>query len=85
MASRVDLLYFYLLSVSAFFTLGIWAVVVFYAVRYRRSKHPVAVPIEGSTKLELTWTVIPLLISLTMFGWGASIFFAMNRPPHGAL
>ncbi|MGH9554276.1 MAG: cytochrome c oxidase subunit II, partial [Terriglobales bacterium] len=31
------------------------------------------------------WTVIPLLIALTMFGWGASIFFAMNRPPRGAL
>lgn len=84
-ASQVDLLYFYLLSVSAFFTLGIWVVVVFYAVRYRRSKHPVAVQIEGSMKLEIAWTVIPLLISLTMFGWGASIFFAMNRPPRGAL
>jgi cytochrome c oxidase subunit 2 len=85
MASRVDLLYFYLLSVSAFFTLAIWAVVFFFAVRYRRSKHPLAVPIEGSIRLEVAWTVIPLLISLTMFGWGASIFFAMNRSPRGAL
>lgn len=85
MASQVDLLYFYLLSVSAFFTLSIWVVVVFYAIRYRRSKHPVPEQIEGSTKLEIAWTVIPLLISLTMFGWGASIFFAMNRPPRGAL
>ncbi len=85
MAWRVDLLYFYLLSVSAFFTLAIWAVVLFFAVRYRHSKHPAAVPIEGSTKLEVTWSVIPLLIALTMFGWGASLFFAMNRPPRGAL
>ncbi len=85
MASRVDLLYFYLLSVSAFFTLAIWAVVVFYAVRYRRSKHPVPVQIEGSTRLEVAWSVIPLLISLTMFVWGAAIFFSMNRPPRGAL
>ena len=85
MASRVDLLYFYLLSVSAFFTVAIWAVVLLYAVRYRRSKHPVAVQIEGSTKLEMAWSVIPLLIALTMFGWGASIFFSMNRPPRGAL
>ena len=58
MASRVDLLYFYLLSVSAFFTLAIWAVVLFYAVRYRRSKHPVPEQIEGSAKLEIAWTVI---------------------------
>ncbi len=85
MASRVDLLYFYLLSVSAFFTIAIWAVVLFYAVRYRRSKHPVAVQIEGSTRLEVAWTVIPLVIALSMFAWGASIFFSMSRPPRGAL
>jgi cytochrome c oxidase subunit 2 len=85
MAGRVDLLYFYLLSVSAFFTLAIWAVVLFYAVRYRRSKHPVPEPIEGSTRLEVAWTVIPLIISLSMFVWGASLFFSMNRPPRGAL
>ncbi len=85
MAAQVDLLYFYLLSVSAFFTLAIWAVVVFFAVRYRRSAHPVAVPIEGSTRLEVAWSVIPLLISLTMFVWGAAIFFSLNRPPRGAL
>lgn len=85
MASRVDLLYFYLLSVSAFFTIAIWAVVLFYAVRYRRSRHPVAVQIEGSTRLEVAWTVIPLVIALSMFAWGASIFFSMSRPPRGAL
>lgn len=85
MAAQVDWLYFYLLAVSAFFTLAIWAAVVFFATRYRRSKHPVPVQIEGSMKLEVAWSVIPLVIAMTMFVWGATIFFSMNRPPRGAL
>ncbi len=85
MAARVDLLYFYLLTVSACFTVLITVTVIFFAVRYRRSKHPYAVPIEGSTKLELAWSIIPLMIAMSMFVWAANIFFAMNRPPRGAL
>ncbi|HXE89470.1 MAG TPA: cytochrome c oxidase subunit II [Terriglobales bacterium] len=85
MATRVDHLYFYLLAVSAFFTILITAMLIFFAIRYRRARHPNAVPIEGSTKLELAWTGIPLIIAMSMFVWAANIFFAMNRPPRGAL
>jgi cytochrome c oxidase subunit 2 len=31
--------------------------------------------------LEITWSVIPLLITLGIFVWAAQIFFAMSRPP----
>ena len=36
MASRVDALYFFLLALSAFFSLLIAGLIVFYAVKYRR-------------------------------------------------
>ena len=35
--------------------------------------------------LEITWTVIPFLISMVIFVWGASVFFAMSRPPDETL
>ena len=35
--------------------------------------------------LEITWTVIPLLITMVIFVWGASVFFAMSRPPDETL
>ncbi len=85
MAGRVDALYFYLLAVSAFFTVLIFVMVTAFAVRYRRSRHPVPVEIEGSMPLEIAWSVIPLGLAMVMFVWGASIFFALNRPPRGAL
>jgi cytochrome c oxidase subunit 2 len=35
--------------------------------------------------LEITWSVIPFLITMVIFVWGASVFFAMSRPPDETL
>ncbi|MCA1581091.1 MAG: cytochrome c oxidase subunit II [Acidobacteria bacterium] len=85
MAPHVDALYFYLLAVSAFFSLLIAILVIFFAIKFRRrSEDEVPVGNEGSLKLELAWTVIPLLITMTFFVWGAKLYFRMNRPPNDA-
>jgi len=86
MAPRVDNLYFYLLAVSAFFSVLIALLVIIFAIRYRRrSEAELPKPVEGSLKLEIAWSVIPLAIALSFFFWGAKLFFAMNRPPNDAL
>ena len=51
----------------------------------RRSPDSVGARIHGGLALEIIWTVIPLLISLVIFVWGASVFFAMSRPPDDTL
>jgi cytochrome c oxidase subunit 2 len=82
MASRVDSLYFFLLALSTFFSLLIAGLIVFYAVKYRRrAADSVGSQIQGGLVLELTWTIVPLLITMVIFVWGASVFFAMSRPP----
>ena len=35
--------------------------------------------------LEIIWTVIPFIITMVIFVWGASVFFAMSRPPDDTL
>jgi cytochrome c oxidase subunit II len=86
MAGRVDALYFFLVAVSAFFGLLIAGLIVFFAIRYRR-RHAdeVGTPVAGGLSLEIGWTVIPFLITLVIFFWGASLFFAMSRPPDETL
>jgi len=85
-AGRVDALYYFLIAVSAFFTLLIAVLLVYFAVKYRRrSESERPQPVAGSLKLEIAWTVIPLAISMVMFFWGASLFFALSRPPEGAI
>ena len=81
MAPRVDALYFFLIGITTFFSLLIAGLIVFYAIRYRRREpDAVGARIEGGLLLEITWTVIPFLITMVIFVWGASIFFAMSAP-----
>src|SRR6478609_5179073 len=85
-AAQVDALYFFLVAVTAFFTVLVAALVVVFAVKFHR-KHDkeVGVAIHGSLALELLWTIIPLGITMVMFVWGAQVFFHMTRPPKGAM
>jgi cytochrome c oxidase subunit II len=86
MAARVDALYFFLIAVTVFFSLLIAGLIVYYAVRYRRrSPDAIGASIHGGLALEVTWTVIPFIISMVIYFWGASVFFAMSRPPDETL
>ncbi len=82
----VDALYFYISGVTLFFTLLISFVIIFFVIKYRR-RNPFEIPrpIEGSTKLETLWSVIPLLIAMTIFFWGAKVYFSQYRPPKNAV
>lgn len=85
-AGDVDALYFFLIAVSAFFTILIATLIAIFAVKYRR-RHPneVGAGITGSIPLELMWTFIPLAITMVMFFWGASVYYRMYRVPRGAM
>jgi cytochrome c oxidase subunit II len=85
-AGRVDALYFFLLAISVFFSLLIAGLIVYFAIRYhRRSPNDIGARIHGGMGLEITWTIVPLLIVMVIFVWGASVFFAMARPPDETL
>ena len=71
-AADVDNLYFFLLAITAFFSTLIAGLVIYFAIRYRRrSEVELPEPITGSTKLETLWTVIPAIIVMVIFAWGA--------------
>lgn len=85
-AGQVDALYFFLVAVSVFFSVLIFALVVVFAVRFRRrSREERPAAIHGSLALELTWTLIPLAIVAVVFFWSADIFFVLRRPPRDAM
>jgi cytochrome c oxidase subunit 2 len=82
MAGRVDALYFFLVALTAFFTLLIAGLIAFYAVKYKRvSPDQIGARIHGGLILEITWTVVPLLIAMGIFIWGAQVFFALAKTP----
>ncbi len=85
-AWQVDYLYFYLIAISAFFTVGIVAAIIYFAIKYRE-KEPFATPkeIHGSIPLELFWSFVPFVLSMTIFLGGAWIYFHQYTMPADAM
>jgi cytochrome c oxidase subunit 2 len=80
-AGNVDALFIFLLIVSGLMTALIFTVLIYFAARYRRRRGVLAEQVEGSTPLELTWSIIPLFVFLLIFAWGAVVYFKGRTPP----
>ena len=84
-ASHVDVLFLALLGICGTVALGVFVMIVFYSVRYRRgSRADRSHRVTRNLPLELSWLVIPFLIFMGLFGWGAKLYFDMARPMAGA-
>jgi cytochrome c oxidase subunit 2 len=81
----VDQTFLYIFSFSVGLLLLITGLMIFFLVRYRRSVHPEAEDIRGNWKLEVVWTVIPVLIALSMFYFGWTTYLKMRDVPVNAL
>src|SRR5262245_10295464 len=86
MAPRIDAAFWFTTAVCAFFTVVIAILVMYFAVRYRRrAEDHYPRPVVGSLPLELTWSIVPFIIALGMFAWGASIYMDVFSPPAEAM
>jgi cytochrome c oxidase subunit 2 len=85
-AWQVDLLYFYLIAVSVTFAIPIVAAIFFFVIRYREvEKYATPEEIHGSMVLETVWSVIPFIISMTIFLGGAIVYFNQYTIPRDAM
>jgi len=85
-AHRTDILTLFLVLLAGAFFALVMAAMLFFVVRYRR-RSPDEIPpqIAGSTKLELTWTIIPTFLALVAFFWAAKIYADETQPPPNAI
>jgi len=85
-APQVDALFFAWSAISIFFTALIAVLILYFMVRYRRrSVDEVGLPERAPNWLEVGWSIIPLVITLIMFAWGARVFYNIYRPPSNAV
>jgi cytochrome c oxidase subunit 2 len=81
-AWQVDYLYFYLILVSVAFSIPIVLAIFYFFVKYReKEKYATPDEIHGSIVLETTWSIIPFIVSMTIFLGGAVIFYNQYRVP----
>lgn len=81
----VNAAFYVMLAVSVAMLVLVTALMVGFAVKYHRKRHPKAEQIEGNTLLEIVWTVIPTLLALGMFYIGWVGYKVMRSVPEGAL
>jgi len=81
----VDLAFAIILGVSIFFLIALTVIMLVFIRKYRKDKHPKPIQNEGSNKLEILWTVIPLLLVLMMFYFGWMGWRPMKNPPEDAM
>lgn len=81
----VDLAFWYILGISVVLLFGITAVMVYFVIRYRRSRHPVPADIRDNYTLEILWTIIPTLIAMSMFYVGWTSYIGLRTVPEGAM
>ncbi len=80
----VDWLYLFITWVSVVFTVLIMGALIWFVIRYRMKpgdENRVSHGSHHNNALEVTWSVIPLLIVLAIFVWGFRGFLDMQTPP----
>lgn len=85
-APHVDALMLFISAICLFFAVAITAAIIFFLYKFRR-KTPgeIGVAIHGDMRLETAWIVVPLVLALAMFGWGAVVYVDFRRAPSDAL
>jgi cytochrome c oxidase subunit 2 len=86
LADEVDRLYAFLWAVSGVMTVLIGALILYFAIKYRRGSRADRTPAHGHFLiLEATWIVVPFVVTMVMFFWGAGLYFKQTRVPAGAM
>lgn len=81
----VDRSFYYIIGFSFVFLFAITLVMVYFVVRYRRSKNKIPSDIRGNFLLETVWIALPTLIALSMFVTGWRAYTGLRNVPEGAL
>lgn len=79
----VDVVHGWLTILSLFFTVAVVGTMLYFAVKYRQkgeTPHPTP-HIEGSTLLEIIWTVLPVIICVLVAGAGYVGFEKIRNTP----
>ena len=81
----VDNVFLFIVAISVALLAGIVITMLWFVVRYSRTRNTEPEDIEGNLLLEIVWVVIPLIIVLAMFFYGWKGFRFMRTVPPNAM
>ena len=78
---QVDFTFLFIIGISVGLLTLISILMVIFVFKYHKSRHPKAQDIHEHPMLEITWTVIPIILVLIMFYYGVVGYKTMRNPP----
>ena len=82
----IDPVFMFIFGACLVLLLGITATMVFFVLRYHRSRAPQPTSqAESSLLLEVVWTLLPALLVMAMFWYGWKEYLVLRTVPKGAL
>ncbi|MDI6402225.1 cytochrome c oxidase subunit II [Balneolaceae bacterium ANBcel3] len=84
-ASEVDSLFMFINVAGFILFAGIMLTILIFVIKYRRKSEDDVTPvITHNSLLEITWTIIPIILILIVFAWGFRGFMTLSTPPPNA-
>lgn len=84
-ATLVDRSFYFIIGFSFVFLFAITFVMIWFVIRYRRSRHHIPSDIRGNLLLESVWVILPTVIALSMFASGWKSYTGLRTVPEGAI
>lgn len=81
----ISLLYWVITGLAVVFGSIVLFGVIYLAVRYRADNNAVdrSNAVDSDLRVELAWTLVPLVLALIMFGWAAKLYADIYAPREG--
>jgi cytochrome c oxidase subunit II len=85
-ARDIDALALFMLGMSLLIAGSIFVCIVVFCAKYRRRPgNEIGQPPGRTAPIEITWTIVPLVLAMVPFVWGARIYLDQAQPPADAL
>jgi len=85
LAGKVDAIFLYIFALTIAFLILITFLMIYFSVRFRRARAGAAEDIHGHAGLELLWTLVPLVLFLSMFYYGWTNYRYLREVPRDAM
>ena len=84
-APEIDSLFYFVYYWTIFFFLLVVVGTFYFSWKYKSKKKGLTSSLDHNTALEVTWTIIPLVLTMIVFFWGARTYIKMNIAPYDAM
>ncbi|MBI5361021.1 MAG: cytochrome c oxidase subunit II [Planctomycetes bacterium] len=83
--NKVDNVFLFVHGICVALLAVVTVAMIYFVIKYSRKKNPKPVDIPGNLWLEITWTVVPVILVTLMFLYGLSGFNVLRKVPADAM